>query len=128
MRQYDNENEKNYLLFGDEFIYIDFDEVLNAIRLDAPLSINEEEEEEEEEENDEGNNDSINVSEELTSDSIVTIDMTKWEMVNKMVDCILHNYEEQDSALGKKNLEKLPINFKIAYNTLLKYNIIKTVD
>ena len=52
------------------------------------------------------------------------VDVTKWELVNKMIDTILDEIGEEDPTLGKKNLEKLSTGFKLAYNTLLQYNII----
>lgn len=107
MRQY--EEEKNYLHFGGDFIYIDFDEVTNVIKMDGIPQ------------KDEDGND-------VPLGSTISMDVTKWELVNKMIDTILDELDEEDPTLGKKNLDKLPISFKIAYNTLLRYNIIKIIE
>jgi hypothetical protein len=105
------EQEKIYLEFGGDYVYIDFDEIINVIRLDLP--VNSEEDDEDGGQGQLGN---------------ITIDVVKWEMINKMVDTILDDLSEEDPTLGRKNLDKLPVSFKIAYNTLLNYNIIKTVE
>lgn len=106
MRNYTD--EKNYLEFGGDYLYIDFDEVINVVKLSGIPSKTEDEED-------------------LPAGTI-TIDVTKWELINKMIDTVLDELSEEDPTLGKKNLDKLPISFKLAYNTLLQYNIIKTID
>lgn len=109
MRRY--EEEKIYLEFGGQFIYIDFDEITNVIKLEPPK-------EEDDEENMSPQNQYGNI----------TIDVIKWEMINKMIDTILDDLSEEDPTLGMKNLDKLPVSFKIAYNTLLNYNILKIIE
>lgn len=106
MRNYDD--DKNYLEFGGDYVYVDFDEIVNVIKLDVK-----------------------NVSDEdadIAQHGNITIDVTKWEMINKMLDTVLDDLSEEDPTLGRKNLDKLSISFKIAYNTLLKYNIIKIIE
>lgn len=101
-------DDKNYLEFGGDYLYIDFDEIINVVKLEnAPTK-------------DEDGND--------YPSGVVTIDVTKWELVNKMIDTILDEMGEEDPTLGKKNLEKLSVSFKLAYNTLLNYNILKIVE
>ncbi len=106
------ENEKTYLEFGGEYVYIDFDEITNVIKLEPPTE------------------DSIDNVIETPPNQFgnITIDVIKWEMINKMIDTILDDLSEEDPTLGRKNLDKLPVSFKIAYNTLLNYNIIKIVE
>ena len=106
------EDEKTYLEFGGEYVYIDFDEITNVIKLDPPKEDN-------------TNNDEIVPP---TQYGNITIDVIKWEMINKMIDTILDDLSEEDPTLGRKNLDKLPVSFKIAYNTLLNYNILKIVE
>lgn len=36
--------------------------------------------------------------------------------------------EDYDEMLGSKNLQKMPTRFKLAYNTLLFYNILRKVN
>lgn len=105
------EDEKTYLEFGGEYVYIDFDEITNVIKLEPPKE--------------DGDNDEIVPP---TQYGNITIDVIKWEMINKMIDTILDDLSEEDPTLGRKNLDKLPVSFKIAYNTLLNYNIIKIVE
>lgn len=53
------------------------------------------------------------------------IDASKYEVVRLMLDILLTYTEEIDSSLGfKRGMEKLPINIKLAINTLMKYNIL----
>jgi hypothetical protein len=109
------EQEKTYLDFGGDYVYIDFDEITNVIKLEPPKEEGKESEEEDE----------------MTPPSQfgnITIDVVKWEMINKMIDTILDDLSEEDPTMGRKNLDKLPVSFKIAYNTLLNYNIIKIVE
>lgn len=116
MMQY--EEDKNYLDFGGEYIYIDFDEITNVIKLIPPeeldISVD-------------GKTDNEN-GERPTQFGNITIDVIKWEMIIKMVDTILDDLSENDPTIGRKNIDKLPVSFKIAYNTLLKYNIIKIIE
>ena len=58
----------------------------------------------------------------------ISIDISKWEIINKMIDTLLNSNDEIDSALGYKSIEKLPFGFKLAFNILLKYNILKIID
>lgn len=106
MRNYDD--EKNYLEFGGEYMYIDFDEIVNVIKMDHVIK-----------KDDDGSD---------LPDGTIAIDVTKWELINKMIDTVLDELSEEDPTLGKKNLDKLSISFKLAYNTLLQYNIIKTIE
>lgn len=71
-----------------------------------------------------------------TSTSVVTrefqrgkeIDMSKYEMIRTMIDIILAYNEEIDDSLGiKRAFDGLPISFKIAFNTLIKYGILKEI-
>ena len=115
------EEEKTYLEFGGEYVYIDFDEITNVIRLELPK-----EEISDEEEVDEDDSDEEGVP--PTQHGNITIDVVKWEMINKMIDTILEDFSEEDPTMGRKNLDKLSVSFKIAYNTLLNYNIIKIIE
>lgn len=54
------------------------------------------------------------------------IDFPKWEMTKAMVECILNETGPVDEAMGVTKLgEQLTIPFRISFNTLLKYKIIK---
>ena len=107
------EDEKTYLEFGGEYVYIDFDEITNVIKLEPPK---------------EETTSELNEIIPPSQYGNITIDVIKWEMINKMIDTILDDLSEEDPTLGRKNLDKLPVSFKIAYNTLLNYNILKIVE
>lgn len=104
------EEDKNYLSFAGDYLYIDFEEIVNVVRLET------------------SNEKDVEEAMDNLPNGVVTIDVTKWELLNKMIDTILDEIDEDDPTLGKKNLDKLPISFKIAYNTLLRYNIIKIIE
>ena len=56
------------------------------------------------------------------------IDAIKYEMVKGMLDIVLHEQETVDEKLGTQNaLDEYSLSFKIAFNTLLYYEIIKTI-
>lgn len=55
------------------------------------------------------------------------IDMAKYEIVRNLIDFILdYDEDEIDATLGvDRVLEKTPLSFKIAFNTLYHYEILK---
>lgn len=55
------------------------------------------------------------------------IDPSRFEIINKMIDIIIDfSDSEVDTTLGYENvLEKSPLPFKIAFNTLINYGILK---
>lgn len=54
------------------------------------------------------------------------IDAAKFEVIRTMVEIVLTFDEEIDTSLGaERALNKTPLSFKIAFNTLLHYGIIK---
>lgn len=56
------------------------------------------------------------------------IDMSKYEMVRFMLEIVLGYNEEIDDSLGvQRALDGLPISYKIAFNTLIKYGILKEI-
>ena len=54
-----------------------------------------------------------------------TINAPKYEILRLMVDVLLTQNEEVDTEMGIYGLNKASIPFKIAYNTLINYNILK---
>ena len=62
---------------------------------------------------------------EMTDESLLQIDITKYEMYREMISTILSYNEEIDDKLGIVGLNKTNVPFKIAYNTLLMKGIIK---
>lgn len=53
------------------------------------------------------------------------VDALKYEQLIGMVNMVLNYQDEFDDTLGfERNLNKLPINIRIAFNTLLRYDIL----
>lgn len=129
MKNYESD-DKFYLDFGGENIYIDFDEIINVVRLDIPPIIIDfdDEDNDENQKNNEQNTIDDDEGDRPTQYGNITIDVIKWEMINKMINTVLDDLTEDDPTMGRKNLNKLPVSFKIAYNTLLHYNIIKILE
>jgi hypothetical protein len=67
-------------------------------------------------------------SEEEISDPIggQIIDLTKWETIKVMIESVLSENNPVDEAMGRTKLgEQLSIPFRLSFNTLLNYKIIK---
>ena len=52
----------------------------------------------------------------------------KFEIVKTMIEVILTEREEFDESLGSYQATKTSIPFRLAFNTLLRHNIIKSLD
>ena len=61
------------------------------------------------------------------TDTEQQISLTRFELFKNLVDVILTEREELDEGLGMHGAKDLTIPFKIAFNTLLINNIIKTL-
>jgi hypothetical protein len=101
--------EKEYLDFGGKDFIIDFDSLSNMVKL-PPAKYKDEE----------GNL--------VEDESGPHIDVTKYEMIREMVGVILTTGETIDDKLGMVGLDSLPIPFKISYNTLIHYDILKEIE
>ena len=67
-------------------------------------------------------------NEELTGNT-ETFSVIKFEVVKTMIEVIMTEREdEMDNNLGTYNQNKLSIPFKISFNTLLMYKIIKHLE
>ncbi len=54
------------------------------------------------------------------------IDSVKYDILRNCIVIILDSEDQGDSELGPENaLEKMPMAYKVAFNTLYKYEIIK---
>ena len=54
------------------------------------------------------------------------IDMAKYETIRTLLEVILTTHEEVDDDLGvERGLSKLPLPFKLSFNTLIEHGIIK---
>lgn len=52
----------------------------------------------------------------------------KFEIVKTMIEVVLTEREEFDENLGSYQATKTSIPFRLAFNTLLRHNIIKSLD
>jgi len=52
----------------------------------------------------------------------------KFEIVKTMIEVVLTEREEFDESLGSYQATKTSIPFRLAFNTLLRHNIIKSLD
>jgi hypothetical protein len=103
-------------IFGKQY-YIDLDGITDKCRIikSEPINI----EEETDEEVDGG--DEIIFEEEDTS---TQINIFKFEIIKMCIDRILSEIDEVDEDLGSFGANKTSTSFKLAFNTLLKYEII----
>jgi hypothetical protein len=54
------------------------------------------------------------------------VDITKFELIRDLIDIILSHDEEDDTSLGAERvLSTTSLSFKVAFNTLYEYGIIK---
>ena len=54
-----------------------------------------------------------------------TINLVSFEVIKMMLEIIMTEREEVDNNLGVHNMKDLSIPFRIAFNTLLKHQILK---
>jgi len=59
------------------------------------------------------------------SNEELTINIVSYDIIKMMIEVVITEREEIDEALGLHSAEKLSIPFKFAFNTLLRYNILK---
>jgi hypothetical protein len=62
-----------------------------------------------------------------TGDTEPNVSIVKFELVKTMIDVIMSESEDVDDMMGLKGSNSLSIPFKIAYNTLLRYEILKEI-
>jgi hypothetical protein len=64
-----------------------------------------------------------------TKDRELTIDSTKYDLLRMMIEIITDDMEDTDDSLGvDRALEKTSLAYKIAFNTLHNYGILKEVE
>ncbi len=62
---------------------------------------------------------------EFSGDTEQTINLVSFEVIKMMLEIIMTERDEVDNNLGVTNIKDLSIPFKIAFNTLLKHQILK---
>jgi hypothetical protein len=105
--------------------YFDLDELSQSIRIERTESIDDilgeakKKLKKNKEEDDEETEDEIEPYSQI-------IDITKWETLKVMIDAVLNEAAPVDEAMGFNKLaEQLSIPFRLSFNTLIKYKIIK---
>lgn len=107
--------------------YFDLDQLSQFIRIEKPESVDDilgEVKKEMEK------NDSEEEEDSIPMDAYTQIiDVTKWETTKVMIESVLNEQGPVDEAMGYTKLStQLSIPFKLSFNTLLKYQIIKEDD
>lgn len=122
------EEEDIILEFGGVAYYIDFDGIDNMLKSDDPDLAPKEVEETETETT------YINGGVEKTKVNIRTyhkgreVDLSKYETYRTLFEVLLTYNESDDDSLGvERSLSKTPLPFRIAFNTLVKYGILKSL-
>ena len=107
--------------------YFDLDELSQFIRVERPESVDDilgqaKKDLEEGKESEETDDVQLDAYHQI-------IDVTKWETTKVMIESVLNEQGPMDEAMGYSQLSKqLSIPFKLSFNTLLKYKIIKEQD
>jgi len=100
--------------------YFDLDELSQYIRVERTESVEDILKEAKKEMSDNPEN-----VEEIDPNTQI-VDVTKWETLKVMIECVLNDHGPIDEAMGFQKLsDQLPIPFKLSFNTLLKNKIIK---
>ena len=69
----------------------------------------------------------ISIKQTDTGDTEQNVSIVKFELIKTMLDVVLSESGEIDEKMGLKGSNDLTIPFKIAFNTLLRYEIIQTL-
>jgi len=115
----ENDSPEFFSIAGNQY-YFDLDELSNFIRIEKNESVDDllgESEKKEEVEKEE---------ESLEQIEGQIVDLTKWETIKVMIESVLSENGPVDEAMGRTKLgEQLSIPFRLSFNTLLNYKIIK---
>ena len=107
--------EKQYLDFAGNELIIDFDKLSELVRAKSPFL---RDDDGTILKDDDGNN---------IVDDALHVDVSKYELLREMIQIVL-NGDEVDDKLGIMGLNSLPVSFKLSYNTLIHYDILKEVE
>lgn len=99
-------------LFGKEY-YIDVDEVIKKCRPDYK-------------EESEGYNESSDIKASVgeNGQTILELNVFKFEVLKACIERVLNELSDTDPDAGMFGENDTSVSFKLAYNTLLKYNIL----
>lgn len=112
--------------FGGILYYIDLDAFEDSISTKKP-SEEETVTSTEKTINKDGDGTIISITETIaTVPKVREVDITKFEIIRNLLDVVLDNVEETDTSLGvERALQNTSLSYKIAFNTLYDYGIIK---
>ena len=109
--------EKQYLDFAGKELIVDFDRLSELVKTKSPFLRNENGELIKDEN---GNN---------IEDDALHVDVAKYEMLRDMLATVLQGSDDLiDDKLGVMGLNSLPVSFKLSYNTLTYYDILRDVE
>lgn len=126
--KYNEKHESDFFSIAGNYYYFDLDELSQFIRIEKPENTSDsmvddilgENKKEEKKEGDP----SIEEGE-IPMDSQI-IDLTKWETIKVMIESVLSENGPVDEAMGRTKLgQQLSIPFRLSFNTLVNYKIIK---
>ena len=130
--------QKPYLEFGGNAFYINLDAILDSIRIDysdqppiqelPPPEVTVKKSRKGKKEESMPIIEPINEQSEMVPEQNngIQVDISKWEILRLMIDAIMNTNPDVDDKLGMAGLNNnSSIPFKIAFNTLLKYNILQ---
>ena len=130
--------QKPYLEFGGNAFYINLDAILDSIRIDyvdqPPIQelpqpeVTVKKSRKGKKEEPIPSIEPINEQSEIIPEQNngIQVDISKWEILRLMIDAIMNTNTDVDDKLGMAGLNNnSSIPFKIAFNTLLKYNILQ---
>lgn len=115
----ENESPEFFSIAGNQY-YFDLDELSNFIKIEKDESVDDILGEDKQ---NEGVETEGEPSEQVEGQ---IIDLTKWETIKVMIESVLSENGPVDEAMGRTKLgEQLSIPFRLSFNTLLNYKIIK---
>jgi len=118
-----DESPELFEIAGNKY-YFDLNELSQFIRVEKPDTVEDILGEAKKEMDEESEDDDVN-----HIDYSQIIDVTKWETTKVMIESVLNEQGPVDEAMGYGKLStQLSIPFKLSFNTLLKYQIIKEDD
>jgi hypothetical protein len=123
--RYKNEESPEFFSIAGSQYYFDLDELSQFIRIEKDDTVDDilGETKNDMEENDSEDKESEEPEAPIEGQ---IIDLTKWETIKVMIESVLSENNPVDEAMGRTKLgEQLSIPFRLSFNTLLNYKIIK---
>jgi hypothetical protein len=122
--RYKKEEESQFFSIAGNHYYFDLDELSQFIRIEKNESVDDILGEPKNEKDLEDEEDLKESTDPPIEGQI--IDLTKWETIKVMIESVLSENSPVDEAMGITKLgEQLSIPFRLSFNTLLNYKIIK---